>query len=62
MKLVNQQKLQRIALNHPLNIGFQDFMSLCKKCTEKPYSLLKNDTTLALDNPLCFRNKLLERI
>ena len=30
-------------------------------CTEKPYSFLVIDTTLALDNPSRFRKNLLER-
>ena len=31
-------------------------------CTEKPYSFLVIDTTLALGNPSRFRNNLLERM
>ena len=30
-----------------------------KNCTEKPYSLIVIDTTLASDNPLHFRRKLI---
>ena len=37
-------------------------MNLHKKCTAKPYSFLVIDATLALDNPLCFTNNLLEKI
>ena len=44
------------------DIDFQDFMNLYKKCTQNPYSFLVIDTTLASDNPLRFRKKLLERI
>ena len=33
-----------------------------KKCTAKLYSFLVNDTSFASDNPLCFRNEILERI
>ena len=44
------------------DIGSEDFMNLSKKYTEKPYSLLVIDTTLASDSPLRFRKNLLERI
>ena len=37
-------------------------MNLYKKCTEKPYSFLVIDTTLASDNSSRFRKNLLERI
>ena len=43
-------------------MDFKDFTNLYKKCTWKPYSYLVIDTTLAWDNPLCFRKNLLERI
>ena len=62
MKISNKTELQQIAFNHSSDIDFQDFMNLYKKCTAKPYSLLVIDTTLASDNPLCFRKNLSERI
>ena len=37
-------------------------MNLYKKCTTKPYSFLVIDATLASENPLGFRENLLERI
>ena len=37
-------------------------MNFYKKCTEKPYSFLVIDTTLASDNPARFRENLFERI
>ena len=37
-------------------------MNLYKKCTTKPYSFLVVDATLPSDNPLHFRNSLVERI
>ena len=30
MKIPNKQELQQIALNHSSDIGFQDFVNLCK--------------------------------
>ena len=43
-------------------MDFKDFMNLYKKCTEKQYSFLVIDSTLASDNPSRFRKNLLERI
>ena len=42
---------------HSSDIGFQDFMNLCKKCTAKPYSRLVIYTTLWSDNLIRFRKK-----
>ena len=60
MKIPNKRELQQIALNHLSDIDFKDFMKIYKKCTTEPYSFLVNDTTLASDNPLRFRNNLLK--
>ena len=62
MKIPNKRELQQIAFNHSSDIDFQDFMNLYKKRTEKSYSFLVIDTTLASDNSSRFRNNLLERI
>ena len=47
MKIPNKRELP---FNHSSNIDFQDFMNLYKKYTEKPYSFLVIDTTLAPEN------------
>ena len=44
--------IQQIAVNHSSDTDFRNFKNLYKKCTEKPYSFLVIDTTLASDNPL----------
>ena len=62
MKITNKRKLQQIAFNHSAYMDFQEFMNLYEKCTQKPYSFLVNDTTLASDNSSRFRKNLLERI
>ena len=62
IKIPNKRELQQTAFNHSSGIDFKDFMNLYKKCTEKPYSFLVIDTTLASDNPLRFRKNLSERI
>ena len=62
MKCRYKRELQQIAINNSSDIDFQDFMNLYRKSTEKPYSFLVIDTTLASDNPSRFRRNLLERI
>ena len=57
-----KQELQQTVLTHSLDINLRDFMNLYKKCTAKPYSFSVINTTLASDNPFCFRSNLLERI
>ena len=59
MKITNKRELQLIALNHPSDIDFKDFMNIYKKYTKEPHSFLVNDTTLPSDNPLRFRKNLL---
>ena len=60
MKTPNKRELHQTAFDCSLDIAFRDVMNLYMKCTEKPYSFLVVNTTLALDNPLCFRTDLLE--
>ena len=58
MKILNKRELQQTALNHSSDINAKDFINICKKCTNKPYSFLVNDTTLSSDDPLQFRKNL----
>ena len=60
MKIRNKRELQQTDLNHSSYIDFKDFMKIYKKCTAEPYSFLVNDTTLASNNPLRFRDNVLE--
>ena len=50
MKVPNKRELQQIATNHSSDIDFN--------CSNKAYSFLVNDTTLASDNPLKFTKSL----
>ena len=58
MKIPNKRELQQIAINHSSDINTKDFIIIYKKCTDKLYSFLVNDTTLASDDPLRFRKNL----
>ena len=62
MKIPNKQELQQTAFNHLSDIEFREFMNLYKKCTAKPYYFLVIQATLVSDNPLNFRQDLLERV
>ena len=35
MKILNKLELQQIAFNYLSDIGYEDFMNYCKKCTTK---------------------------
>ena len=56
MKIPNKQELKQIASQS--SSDFPEFIKLYKKCTEKPYSFLVIDNTLASDNPSRFRKNL----
>ena len=55
MKISNERELQQIAINHSSDINTKDFINIYKKCADKPYSFLVNDTTASSDDPLRFR-------
>ena len=58
MKIPNKKELQQIASNQSSDTDLKDFIHVYKKCTDKSYSFLVNDRTLASDNPLRFRKNL----
>ena len=58
MKILNKRELQQIAISYSSDIDFKDFINIYKKCTDKPYSFLVNDTILSSDDPLRFRKNL----
>ena len=62
MKIPRKPELQQIDFNHSSDIESRDFTTFYKKCTAKSYYFLVIDTTFKSDNPLYFRNILLERI
>ena len=55
MNIKNKPELQQIAFNHSSDNDFKDVVNLYKTITKKPYSFLVIDTSLASDNPSCFR-------
>ena len=62
IKVPSKRGLQQIWFNHFSDIDLQDFMNLYRKSTAEPISFSVIDTTVATDNPLRFRNNLVEGI
>ena len=58
MKISNKTELQQIVINHSSDINTKDFINIYKTSTDKTYSFLVNDSTLASDDPLRFRKNL----
>ena len=58
MKIPNKRDLLQIAIDHSSNISTKNFIDIYRKCTDKPYSFLVSDTTLASDDPLRFSKNL----
>ena len=60
MKISNKRELQNIAINHSVDIDYQDFMNIYRECTREPYNVLTIDTKLPASNPLAFGKYLFE--
>ena len=60
MKIPNKRDLQQITINHLCDINSEEFMKICKRCTEN-VCLLVYDINLASDNFSHFRRKVSER-
>ena len=58
MKINNKKELQIIAINHSVDIDYQDFMEIYRYCTKGPYSFMTIDITLLASDPLRFRKNL----
>ena len=43
-KLNNERELQNIAINHSVDIDYNDFIKTCRQCTKKPFNFLTVDT------------------
>ena len=52
MKINNKIELQNIAINHFVDIDYEDFINIYRENTKKPYSFLTIDTTLPASDPL----------
>ena len=55
MKIPHRRELRQIAINNSLDIDFKNFKRIYTNFTERPYSLLVNDTSLPSNNDLRLR-------
>ena len=55
MKTHDGRELQNVAMNHPADIDYKDFVKIYRNCTNESYSFLTIDTKLPADNPMRFR-------
>ena len=62
MKINNRKELQNIAINHSVDIGYQNFIRIYRKCSKDPYKFLTIDTALSSSNPLRFRKNLFDTL
>ena len=62
MKINNKSELQNIAINHSVDINYQDFIKINRECTKEPYNVLTINTTLSSNNPLRFRKNLFDTL
>ena len=62
MKINNKRELQNIAINHSVDIDYNDFMKIYRECANEPFNFLTYDTTLPASNPLRFRRNLFESL
>ena len=60
MKINNKRKLQNAAINHSVDIGYNDFMKIYRECTKEPFNFLAIDTTLPESDLLRFRKNLFD--
>ena len=62
MKINHKSELQNIAINHSVDINYQDFIKINRECTKEPYNVLTINTTLPSNNPLRFRKNLFDTL
>ena len=62
MKILERREVLQVTFNYSSDIDFRNIINIYEKCTAKPYYFVVDDMTLVSDNPLCFRNNILEKI
>ena len=61
MKINNKRELQNIAINHPADLDYKDFMKIYREWKKK-FFFLTIDTTSPSSNPLRFRKNLFDTL
>ena len=62
MKILERREVLQVTFNYSSDIDFRNIINIYEKCTAKPYYFVVDDMTLVSDNPLYFRNNILEKI
>ena len=62
MKINNKRELQNIAINHSVDIDYQDIIKIYRECTKEPNNFLTIDTTLPAIDSLRFRKNLFDSL
>ena len=62
MKINNKKELQIIAINHSVDIDYNNFVKTCRECTKEPFNFLAIDTALLASVPLRFRKNLFDSL
>ena len=60
MKIHNKRELQNIAIDHPVDIDYKDFLKIYRIVQMSPIPFLTIDTTLHANNPTRFRKNFLD--
>ena len=60
MKINNKRELQNIAINHSVDIDYQDFIKIYRECKKEPFDFLTIDDTLPASDPLRSRKNLFD--
>ena len=55
-----QRELQNIAINHSVDIDYQDYKKIYKECTKEPFNFLTIYNTLPASDPLRFGKNLFD--
>ena len=60
IKINNRKNLQNTAIDHSVDIDYNNFIKIYGECTKEPYNCLTIDNTLTASDPLRFRKKLFD--
>ena len=58
MEINNKRESQNVAINHSVDIDYQDFKKIYRECIKKTFDFLTIDATLPASDPLRFRKNL----
>ena len=60
MEINNKRESQNVAINHSVDIDYQDFKKIYRECIKETFDFLTIDATLPASDPLRFRKNLFD--